>query len=327
MPQEIIDHALQMGSSFEHGKYRIYSYFLQGHSNKERADFLKQEYGIWGSGSDYLGEKFNRGTSAKGYFIKWKDYETTLKWTAVAKRIEELISVGRYMTEKELEYIPEYEKGVLARGIYNFFYHQPETFLRPYPYGSDYHRAIYQIRPQLDDPNRVKEILSMMEEVLAGTADYDQRYPSMKQAYKDLTDFRDGAFSLFTPIPAERENTQAPPEPVPAQSREEVLAGRLNAFYQSYDWYEYQDTIEAGEAQEDVLRQLQEQLEDPQSVQEIYSYLIRVREGMDTEDENYSEVSELIAGIADLPAMNPPYDLQVDTIVTIGTKEYSIDFI
>ena len=110
MPQEIIDHALQMGSSFEHGKYRIYSYFLQGHSNKERADFLKQEYGIWGSGSDYLGEKFNRGTSAKGYFIKWKDYETTLKWTAVAKRIEELISVGRYMTEKELEYIPEYEK-------------------------------------------------------------------------------------------------------------------------------------------------------------------------------------------------------------------------
>ena len=327
MPQEIIDHALQMGSSFEHGKYRIYSYFLQGHSNKERADFLKQEYGIWGSGSDYLGEKFNRGTSAKGYFIKWKDYETTLKWTAVAKRIEELISVGRYMTEKELEYIPEYEKGVLARGIYNFFYHQPETFLRPYPYGSDYHRAIDQIRPQLDDPNRVKEILSMMEEVLAGTADYDQRYPSMQQAHQDLTDYRDGAFSLFTPIPAERENTQAPPEPVPAQSREEVLAGRLNAFYQSYDWYEYQDTIEAGETQEDVLRQLQEQLADPQSVQEIYSYLIRVREGMDTEDENYSEVSELIAGITDLPAMNPPYDLQVDTIVTIGTKEYSIDFI
>lgn len=132
---------------------------------------------------------------------------------------------------------------------------------------------------------------------------------------------------MFTPIPAERENIQAPPEPVPAQSREEVLAGRLNAFYQSYDWYEYQDTIEVGETQEDVLRQLQEQLADPQSVQEIYSYLISIREGMDKEDENYSEVSELIAGIAVLPAMKPPYDLQVDTIVTIGTKKYSIDFI
>ena len=280
-----------------------------------------------GSLSDYLGERFYQNRNAKGYTIQWKNYETTLKWTAVAKRIEELIVVGRYMTERELAYIPEYERMILARSIYNFFYHQPETVLRPYPFGMEYHKAVEQIRPQLDDPDRVKEILSMMEEVLAGTADYDQRYPSMKQAYKDLTDYQDGAFSLFTPIPAERENMQAPPEPVPAQSREEVLAGCLNAFYQSYDWYEYQDTIEAGETQEDVLRQLQEQLADPQSVQEIYSYLISVREGMDTEDENYSEVSELIAGITDLPAMNPPYDLQVDTIVTIGTKEYSIDFI
>ena len=327
MPQEIIDHALQSGPPFEHGKYRIYSYFLQGHSNKERADFLKQEYGMGGSLSDYLGERFYQNRNAKGYTIQWKNYETTLKWTAVAKRIEELIVVGRYMTERELAYIPEYERTILARSIYNFFYHQPETFLRPYPYGSDYHRAIGQIRPQLDDPDQVKEILSMMEEVLAGTADYDQRYLSMQQAYKDLTDYQDGAFSLFIPIPAERENTQAPSEPVPAQSREEVLAGRLNAFYQSYDWYEYQDTIEAGETQEDVLRQLQEQLADPQSVQEIYNYLISVREGMDMEDENYSEVSELIAGIADLPAMNLPYDLRVDTIVTIGTKEYSIDFL
>ena len=327
MPQEIIDHTLQAGSSFEHGKYRIYSYFLQEHSNKEKAEFLKQEYGMGGSVTDYLGERFHQNTNAKGYTIQWKNYETTLKWTAVAKRIDELIAVGRYMTEKELEYIPEYEKSILTGNIYDFFYNQPETFLRPYPYGSDYHRAIDQIRPQLDDPKQVKEILSMMEEVLAGTADYDQRYPSMQQVYKDLTDYRDGVFCLFTPIPAERENTQAPPEPVPAQGREEVLAGRLNAFYQAYDWYEYQDTIEAGETQEDVLRQLREQLADPQSVQEIYSYLISVREGMDAEDENYSEVSALIAGIADLPAMKPPYDLQVDTIVTIGTKEYSIDFI
>ena len=39
MPQEIIDHALLASSSFKHGKYRIYSWFLQGHSNKEKADF------------------------------------------------------------------------------------------------------------------------------------------------------------------------------------------------------------------------------------------------------------------------------------------------
>ena len=327
MPQEIIDYALQSGSSFEHGKYRIYAYFLQEHSNKEKAEFLKQEYGMGGSVTDYLGESFRQDTNAKGYTIQWKNYETTLKWTVVAKRIDELIAVGRYMSNREMEYLPEYEKDVLARDIHSFFRDQPETFLRPYPYGSDYYRAIEQIRPQLDDPKQVKEILSMMEEVLAGTADYDRRYPSMKQTYQDVADYRDGVFSLFSPIPAERENMQAPLEPVPAQGREEILAGRLNTFYQAYDWYEYQDTLEAGEAQEDVLRQLQEQLADPQLVRGIYRFLISVREEMDTEDENYAEVSELIAEIEDLPAMNPPYDLQVDTIVTIGTKDYSIDFI
>ena len=157
-----------------------------------------------GSLSDYLGERFYQNRNAKGYTIQWKNYETTLKWTAVAKRINELIVVGRYMTERELAYIPEYERMILARSIYNFFYHQPETVLRPYPFGIEYHKAVEQIRPQLDDPDRVKEILSMMEEVLVGTADYDQRYPSMKQAYKDLTDYQDGAFSLFTPIPKEK---------------------------------------------------------------------------------------------------------------------------
>ena len=327
MPQEIIDYALQSGSSFEHGKYRIYAYFLQEHSNKEKAEFLKQEYGMGGSVTDYLGESFHRDTNAKGYTIQWKNYETTLKWTVVAKRIDELIAVGRYMSNREMEYLPEYEKDVLARNIHSFFLDQPKTFLRPYPYGSDYYRAIEQIRPQLDDPKQVKEILSMMEEVLAGTTDYDRRYPSMQQTYQDVADYRDGVFSLFSPIPAERENMQAPLEPVPAQGREEILAGRLNTFYQAYDWYEYQDTLEAGEAQEDVLRQLQEQLADPQLVRGIHRFLISVREEMDTEDENYAEVSELIAEIADLPAMNPPYDLQVDTIVTIGTKDYSIDFI
>lgn len=43
--QEIIDYALVKGSGVQYGKYRIYSYFLQRHTAKEKADFLKNEYG------------------------------------------------------------------------------------------------------------------------------------------------------------------------------------------------------------------------------------------------------------------------------------------
>lgn len=46
--QEIVDTVIQSGSHIEHGKYRIYAYFLQPHTNKEKADFLKGEYGYVG---------------------------------------------------------------------------------------------------------------------------------------------------------------------------------------------------------------------------------------------------------------------------------------
>ena len=45
-----------------------------------------------------------------------------------------------------------------------------------------------------------------MEEVLAGTADYDRRYPSMKQTYQDVADYRDGVFSLFSPYQPKRKH-------------------------------------------------------------------------------------------------------------------------
>ncbi len=39
---------LQIGSSFEGGKTRIYAFFQTPHTPKESADFLKKEYGIGG---------------------------------------------------------------------------------------------------------------------------------------------------------------------------------------------------------------------------------------------------------------------------------------
>ena len=325
--QEIIDRAIQSGSGMEHGKYRIYSYFLKNHSRTEKADFLKNEYGFSGRYPLIIGTNIDLQADAKGMHLRRGEDIRNLSWSDVSKRIDELIALERYMTKRELDGIPEYEKEVLARNIYVFFCNQPETFLRPYPFGEDYDKAIKIIRPQLDQPEQVKEILSMMEEVLAGTADYDKQYPSMQATCQDLADYRDGVYSLFSPIPAEREIVQAPPEPVPTQSKEEILAGRLNDFYQSYDWYEYQNNFVDGETQEEVLSRLQSQLHDPQSVPEIYRFLLEAQEEMEDGDEGYSEVSDLIAEIEVLPAMNPPYDLQVDTIVLIGTKEYSIDFI
>ena len=46
--QDEIDYALGRGSGYEHGAFRIYEYFMEGHDQKEAVAFLKNEYGIGG---------------------------------------------------------------------------------------------------------------------------------------------------------------------------------------------------------------------------------------------------------------------------------------
>ncbi|MGC4019978.1 MAG: hypothetical protein QM793_12635 [Muricomes sp.] len=112
--QEVVDYALTRGSGVSQGKLRIYSYFMQGHSQKEKERFLKKEYGIGGcssilSGSgigemhDGKGLKLHRGYKENAPFV-------LLRWNQVVKRIDELIAANRYLSKREMEYLPEYEK-------------------------------------------------------------------------------------------------------------------------------------------------------------------------------------------------------------------------
>ena len=219
--QELIDYVLRSGSGFQHGKFRIYSYFLQGHGRKEQEEFLKKEYGMGGRSPILSGTEISEEHSSKGLRLRRGYQEGTpqllLKWSQVAKRIEELIEANRYMTAKELEYLPEYEKYILTREIYHFYSDQPEAVIRPYARGVMYDEAIRQIRPQLEEKKRVEQLAEEMSAILANTADFDRKYASMQKTYRDVCEFRDGVFSLFTPIPAEKETVPLSMlEPIPS---------------------------------------------------------------------------------------------------------------
>ena len=202
--QEIIDRALQSGSSFSQGKYRIYCYFKQGHSMEDTVKFLKNEYGVGGRSSILTGTGIGEEHDGKGLKLHRGYGEDSpkilLKWNAVAKRIGELIDVGRYLSKRELEGIPDYERRVLAGEIYHFYYNCPENVMRPYPAGTDYYEAVKLLLPQLEEPERVTELVSQMSEVLADTADFDTRYADMQKAYQDILDYQHGRYSLTTPI-------------------------------------------------------------------------------------------------------------------------------
>lgn len=232
--QEMVDYVLRSGSGIQHGKFPIYSYFLQGHSRREQEEFLKEEYGMGGRSPILSGTGISEEHSAKGLKLS-RGYQEgapqlLLKWSQVAKRIEELIAANRYMTDKELEYLPEYEKHILTREIYYFYSDQPEEVIRPYERGAVYDEAVRQIRPQLEEKKRVEQLAEEMSAVLANTADFDRKYAAMQKAYRDVCEFRDGVFSLFTPIPAEKDTFPLPvSEPLPPLEHIEEETEKENA--------------------------------------------------------------------------------------------------
>ena len=327
--QEIIDTVIKSSSHVKPGKYGIYVYFLKNHTNQQKADYLKEVYGFVGAYPVITGTGIDMLASSEGMRITKGETETLLKWGKVAKRIDELIAAGRYMTEKEMEYLPEYEKSVLTAEIYHFYTKQPEVVVRPYPYGSEYHAGVKAIRPQLDSPERVEEILTVMAEVLNNTADFDRRYKFMQKVYHDLTDYRDGKFSLISPIPAETETPPLPEsEPASGQGvptvQSDSLAARLNELYKETDLRGYEANMEQGESERETIAQIEKQLSNPDEVGAILDYLISVQQATEPDVAAYQELAGLIQEVQGLPAMNPPYDLQPETVVYIGMEKYEI---
>ena len=112
--EDEIDAAMTGGSSFAGGKGRIYAFFMENHTDKEKVRFLKDEYGIGGrshalSGATHSGEDHD----GKGLHYKKQDCpDVHLNWEKVAKRITSLVQKGRYLTEQEQA---QYDKIQLKR--------------------------------------------------------------------------------------------------------------------------------------------------------------------------------------------------------------------
>ena len=101
--EDEIDHALDRGSGVEGGKGRIYEYFTADHTGKEKAAFLKDEYGIGGrshavSGASHSDESHD----SRGIVLKKAGCANVeLSWTKVAARIDSLIQKDRFLTPEE----------------------------------------------------------------------------------------------------------------------------------------------------------------------------------------------------------------------------------
>ncbi|HEQ9948268.1 TPA: DEAD/DEAH box helicase family protein [Streptococcus pyogenes] len=104
--------SLSRGSGVDRGKKRITKFFKENHTLQEKANFLKDEYGIGGHSHAVSGAMgSDEWHDAKGLKLQKNDCnDVFLTWTSVAKHIDELFSKNLYLEEKETENKSEIEK-------------------------------------------------------------------------------------------------------------------------------------------------------------------------------------------------------------------------
>lgn len=97
--------SLSRGSGVDRGKERISKFFKGNHTLQEKANFLKDEYGIGGHSHAVSGAMgSDEWHDAKGLKLQKNDCnDVFLTWTSVAKHIDELFSKNLYLEEAEIE--------------------------------------------------------------------------------------------------------------------------------------------------------------------------------------------------------------------------------
>ena len=103
--EDEIEAAMTRGSGVSGGKGRIFSYFQNSHTDKEKVDFLRHEYGIGGHSHALSGAGGSwEDHDGKGlHYKKGGCPDVHFTWEKVAKRITDLIQKGHYLTEQEQE--------------------------------------------------------------------------------------------------------------------------------------------------------------------------------------------------------------------------------
>ena len=177
----------------------VYSHFCYPHTPDEHQKFIKGGFGEYSGGAraGYQHTKTGKGLDYERDYNSKKYDSVHLTIPNVVKEYERLIAQKRFPGEDAIAKIPEYERGQLARTVYNGFYNAPDDVPRPYPKGADYYDALPMIEEQLQDKGETAEMLAALTSRLDVTDESDRFYDSVRRAKEQLSEYVDGTFSLF----------------------------------------------------------------------------------------------------------------------------------
>ena len=197
-----IDKVLREGSGSTDYRLGVYAFYATHKDKAEREKYLKDYHGEYSGhcgGNDNITRIRGKGIEFSHGSITAPYAKVTLKWPEAAKRIGELISQNKFLSDADRAAMPKYEREQLARKIVNFFMDTPEDVVRPFSQNAitDYWECVKTVAAQLLDADRVQEIYQNMLPAWESTKADDRHYNLRKQGLEAMRAYLDGTYSVF----------------------------------------------------------------------------------------------------------------------------------
>ena len=226
--QDEIDKIITNGKNSHAYRLETYTYFVNHPDKADRIKYVgKDNQSGYLAGNDSVnkttkGIEFSHGSVMEPYA------KVLIKWSDVAKRIDTLIKQDKFVTQEDIDAIPDIYKNEISRDLETFFENLSENDAKPYPNDIEPYKVSRIIKAQLDNPQALDDIENMMSNALALMDKEDRMYQYRKQIYDDFIAYKNGTFKLYDypnlapkvkqpskfTKPAEKEKVDAEIEPV-----------------------------------------------------------------------------------------------------------------
>lgn len=162
--QQIIDEALCSGANEVNSRLTICAYFRRDWGLKNNTQFLKEHYEKGAFGFISEGEQVSVFFDENGIKISKGNYAnrsgaTLVTWEQAAKRISELLDVGRYMPQSELDKVDDFEISFVADRLVEFSRNVDEDYTNKNEILPFVNHHIKNIGGYPDKEEKVKELL------------------------------------------------------------------------------------------------------------------------------------------------------------------------
>ena len=241
-----IDKVLREGSGSTDYRLGVYAFYATHKDKAEREKYLKDYHGEYSGhcgGNDNITRIRGKGIEFSHGSITAPYAKVTLKWPEAAKRIGELISQNKFLSDADRAAMPKYEREQLARKIVNFFMDTPEDVVRPFSQNAitDYWECVKTVAAQLLDADRVQEIYQNMLPAWESTKADDRHYNLRKQGLEAMRAYLDGTYSVFgLEKPLQMPTVQASPvwqqyTTLSAQYPNALVLVQVGDFYEAFE--------------------------------------------------------------------------------------------